>query len=762
MLSFSPPRDRLSRAVREAQLESLLKLVPATVGVQIVTAAILVATVRDSVPNFQLGLWLGSIMLICFFRGVRAFRLRHEPDYAAQHPAKASYVCIAVAVLAMLWMAVPLFWFENFSPEAQVVTCVIFAAMLCGGSITLISLPQAALIHIGVYMISCALLTLSFSGTQLFLLSLMYGGVLTSNVLSTAAQFIAHTRDRIELREQGEIIKLLREFEASGSGGLWELDAERRFVKMSPELLEAIGRSEEVVVGLHYKRLLDPDGQISAISTGMRTLFDDIDGSLPFRDRAVPSVDRQRWWALSGKPIFDHNGQFVGYRGVASDITDSRLSGDDAVRAARTDPLTGLANRLLVRELLEEAAMSQWEGKAECALLLVDLDRFKMVNDTLGHAIGDQLLIEVARRLELTVGDGGRVGRIGGDEFAIVWVRSSDRLSLAEISNRITAELSRSFSIGAATMHIGATIGIAVSPANGQREEQLMRNADLALYRAKEAGRGGFAFFEHYMFQQAEDHRLLEQDVREALNNNGLTLAYQPIVDAQTGAIVGREALLRWRHPIRGDISPDQFIPVIEDAGLIHQIGDWVIREACAEAASWQTPLRIAVNVSAAQLSGAGLAKTVLGALAATRLSPNRLELEVTETVFLGDDAATLASLERLRSLGVRLVLDDFGQGYSSFGYLSRAHFSKIKIDQSFVRGAADGAKECIAIVNAILALARGLEVETTAEGVETERQAQVMRRLGCTQLQGYHFGRPVPAGSFDTDPGDEGVRRIA
>ena len=277
-----------------------------------------------------------------------------------------------------------------------------------------------------------------------------------------------------------------------------------------------------------------------------------------------------------------------------------------------------------------------------------------------------------------------------------------------------------------------------------------MRSADLALYRAKAAGRGGHAFFEPYMFEEAEDHRLLEQDVREALNGDGLTLAYQPIIDTVTGVVVGREALLRWRHPKRGDIPPDQFIPIIEDAGLIHQIGDWVIREACAEASRWDNGKRVAVNISAAQLTGAGLAKTVLGALAATRLEPGRLELEVTESVFLGDDAATLASLERLRALGVRLVLDDFGQGYSSFGYLSRAKFAKIKIDQSFVRGAAEGAKDCVAIVHAILALARGLGVETTAEGVETEEQADAMCRLGCTQLQGFYFGRPVPADALE------------
>ena len=350
--------------------------------------------------------------------------------------------------------------------------------------------------------------------------------------------------------------------------------------------------------------------------------------------------------------------------GVASDITEARLHGNDSVRAARTDPLTGLANRLLVRELLEEAVLHQWDSRSGCALLLVDLDRFKLVNDTLGHAIGDQLLVEVGRRLEQAVGSGGRVGRIGGDEFAVIWRAGCDRDRIAAAPTQIIADLSKSFTIGAATLHVGATIGIAICPADGTFEEQLMRSADLALYRAKEAGRGGHAFFERYMFEQAEDHRLLEQDVREALSGNGLALAYQPIIDSKSGDVVAREALLRWRHPKRGDIPPDQFIPIIEDAGLIHQIGDWVIREACAEASRWDGRMRVAVNISAAQLTGAGLAKTVLGALAATRLEPSRLELEVTESVFLGDDAATLASLERLRALGVRLVLDDFGKGY--------------------------------------------------------------------------------------------------
>jgi diguanylate cyclase (GGDEF)-like protein/PAS domain S-box-containing protein len=735
--------------VRQAQIDALVRLVPATVAIQILVAAVMVVGLRDTTDNFQLGLWFGAALLLCFMRGVRAVRLRHDPEYAERYPPRTETACLLITILASLWLVPTLFWFDSAEPAQKIFICVVMAALVSAGSITLVSMPQAALIYVGMISIGCAVLTLKLESPSMFGLVIVYATVLMFNVLTTARQFIAHARDRIELREQGEIIQLLRELEATGSGGLWELDGDLRIVKMSQELLSVMRLREEQVIGLHYTRLLDPADQIANLSTGMRALFRDLDNGIPFRDRAIPSADRERWWSISGKPIHDDKGQLVGWRGVASDITEARLSGSDSVRAARTDPLTGLANRLLVRELLEEAVMRQWEVQSGCALLLVDLDRFKLVNDTLGHAIGDQLLVEVGRRLELAMGEGGRVGRIGGDEFAIIWSAGCDRGRLAAVADQIIADLSKSFTIGAATLHVGATIGVAVCPDDGILEEQLMRSADLALYRAKEAGRGGHAFFERYMFDQAEDHRLLEQDVREALSSNGLALAYQPIIDARTGEVAAREALLRWRHPKRGDIPPDQFIPIIEDAGLIHQIGDWVIREACAEAARWNGQMRVAVNISAAQLTGAGLAKTVLGALAATRLEPSRLELEVTESVFLGDDAATLASLERLRALGVRLVLDDFGKGYSSFGYLSRAHFSKIKIDQSFVRGAAEGARECVAIVNAILALARGLGVETTAEGVETEAQAEVMRQLGCSQLQGFHFGRPVLAGEL-------------
>ena len=759
IFSFAVPLDPTSIAVRQTQIDALVRLVPATVATQMVAAIVLLYALRSTVSTGGLAIWFGAAVLLCAARGLRALRLRYDATYARRHPTTLRSLTLMISLLAGLWLIPPLLWFGGATPDARLFMCVLSAVLMSAGSITLISVPQVAAIYILLMTVGAATLTVKTGSHAVTGLTIVYAGMLLFALVASARQFIANVRSAVALEEQAEIIALLREFEASGSGGLWELDAQLRFTNMSAELASAINVPLSVVIGRSALELLDPKAHIVDLSTGMRQLFDHLESGEAFRDIAVPAADSKRWWSLSGKPIMNPAGVITGWRGVGSDITDLRLGGSDAVRAARCDPLTGIANRLLVRESLEEALLVQWEGGADCALLAIDLDRFKLVNDTLGHAIGDQLLGEVARRLVDSVGDQGSVGRLGGDEFAVIWTGGTERGELSALASRLIAELSRTFIVGAATLHIGATIGIACGSVDGGREEALMRSADLALYRAKQAGRGGHAFFERFMFEEAEDHRLLENDVRKALESDGLALAFQPIVAAVGRQIVGQEALLRWQHPTRGAIAPDLFIPIIEDSGLIHQIGAWAIRQACAEAVRWPEPWRVAVNISAAQLGGAGLAQTVVGALVASGLDPGRLELEVTESVFLGEDAETLASLERLRGLGVRLVLDDFGKGYSSFGYLSRAHFSKIKIDQSFVRAAAAGERESLAIVKAILALASGLQVETTAEGVETAAQAKVMRALGCTQLQGYLYGRPEIPVAVEAD--DLAVARL-
>ncbi len=766
IFTLAEPEDSRFRAVRKVQVDNFVKLVPATVATQLLAALAAVASFRDVVDSLWLGLWFGTAMLLCLARFVRSLRLRYDANYAASQPARLKHIVAIIVALAMLWQVPALFWFDQMGPSQQLFLCVMCAAMLSAGPVTMVSVPQAAMAYVGVLSVTALIILMRMGDLSMLGLMVIYSGMLIWAVITNARHFIDHVLVRLALEERGEIYDLLREFESAGSGGLWELDSKMRVKTLSVEMAQSRNQDVADLIGIPVRKLLDPTGRAFELSSGMRRLVESLERGEAFRDIAVPAMMTGRWWSLSGKPITNKGGTIIGWRGLGADITELRIHGDDAVAAARRDPLTGLANRLLVREHLEGALIEHAIRDSNCALLLVDLDRFKLVNDTLGHAIGDQLLVEVGKRLETAVGDSGHVGRLGGDEFAIVWQGTVDRSALAEMAMNVIADLSKTFSIGAASLHIGATIGIAIGARDGKHEGELMRAADLALYHAKEAGRGSYSFFEPQLLQRAEDHRLLENDVREALAGNGLALAYQPIVDASSGAVVGREALLRWRHPVRGDISPELFIPIIEDSGLIHQIGDWVIREACTEAATWTDEARIAVNVSAAQLSGKGLARTVLSALAASGLKPSRLELEVTESVFLGDDTETLASLERLRALGVRLVLDDFGKGYSSFGYLSRANFAKIKIEQSFVRGAAGGARDCAAIVRAILALARGLGIETTAEGVETEDQAAAMRKLGVDQMQGFLFGRPklslVASDEARGKDGDSNTRRIA
>lgn len=432
--------------------------------------------------------------------------------------------------------------------------------------------------------------------------------------------------------------------------------------------------------------------------------------------------------------------------GSGTDLTEQRKSEADAARAALYDGLTELPNRTMMRKTLEDLLQADKTRPANCALFMLDLDRFKNVNDTLGHPVGDDLLKQVSQRLARVVGASGQVGRIGGDEFMVVIPDVVDRLQLTQLSESIISRLSLPYAIDDCSIQIGATIGIALSPHDGDNSDELTRNADLALYAAKAAGKGIHRFYQPEMHAVADDRRFLESDLRDVLATNQLSVVYQPVVDAQSEVIIGFEALLRWNHPTRGWVAPSEFIPIAEEIGLISRIGDWVLRTACAEAASWPDHLRIAVNLSPLQFVSSGLSATIISALAESSLSPDRLELEITEGVFLNESPEVERIFGRLTSIGVRMVLDDFGTGYASLGYLKRVPFSKIKIDQSFVRGAASDGSRNMAIIRAIVGLAESLNMETVAEGVESLEEIELIRTLGCTQIQGYIFGQPVNA----------------
>ncbi len=464
-----------------------------------------------------------------------------------------------------------------------------------------------------------------------------------------------------------------------------------------------------------------------------------------------------------------------GWAVTLEDVTARREAEARAERLARVDPLTGLPNRLLFRERLAEAASRAGPGGgggAADAVLCLDLDRFKSVNDTLGHTVGDALLAAVAGRLRSAVRDTDTVARLGGDEFAILQAGAGSSSSpgrqpwdaATALAERLVDLVGRAYLVEGHLVNVGASVGIAMLGGDGAADpDRALKEADLALYRAKAEGRGTFRLFEPGMGARAQARRALELDLRRALALRELELHYQPQTNLATGRISGFEALLRWRHPARGLVPPADFVPLAEEIGLIVPFGEWVLRTACREAARWPGDLSLAVSLSPVQFASPNLVAAVTSALAASGLPARRLELEITESVLLEESEAVLATLHRLRGLGARIAMDDFGTGYSSLSYLRSFPFDKIKIDRSFVRGlssspgdgeqaaaAAAEAGECAAIVRAIAGLGASFGMATTAEGVETEEQLRRIRDEGCTEAQGFLVSRPVPAGEID------------
>ncbi|WP_447760491.1 putative bifunctional diguanylate cyclase/phosphodiesterase [Sphingopyxis panaciterrae] len=541
-----------------------------------------------------------------------------------------------------------------------------------------------------------------------------------------------------------EALLLLQNYEESGQGWFWSTDAKGRITYITDATARLMGRSGGGLLGTSFTELFLP---VDSHGERQRTLpflltkqskFDE----LPLRS-AFEGDDR--WWAVSGRPQFDHGGNFAGYRGSGMDITAQRRSAEDASRLAMYDSLTGLANRFNISKTLDTTLAAFVTQQRSCAIMLLDLDRFKQVNDTLGHPAGDALLKQVAQRLLKIVGDKEMVSRLGGDEFQIILPDQEDRGKLGDMAADIIASLSQPYSVEGSRCIIGASVGVAIAPFDGTGSDDLVRNADLALYAAKGNGRGRFRFYSSDLHQAAEDRRGLEDDLRDALARGEMQLAYQPVVHSKSNMVTGVEALVRWSHPERGVISPSMFVPIAEEANMIWALGEWVLRKACEDAVTWPGDMRVAVNVSPIQFANEELPKIVASALASSGLSPDRLELEITESVFLGDSAETARMFKALKGLGVRLALDDFGTGYSSLGYLQSAPFDKIKIDQSFVRGATVPGSRNAAIIAAIVALAEALEMETTAEGIESLDQLDLVRKLNVSHVQGYVYSKAVP-----------------
>ncbi len=546
-------------------------------------------------------------------------------------------------------------------------------------------------------------------------------------------------------------LAVLDDFERAGIGWIWATDPDGKLIYISSEAAARFDLPMQELIGRPFTSLFEMDTD----NPGERS-----DRSLNFQLKAHNKVqdltvrfalgrqrdaDRQIWLSVSGFPKFDSSNKFEGYRGSANDISVEYERKLVDSRMAEYDSLTGLANRHYMNRRLESIIGAFKSAKRSCALMMLDLDKFKRVNDTMGHPAGDALLVQVAERLRGIVGNRGEIGRLGGDEFQIILPDLDDRGKLGELANKIIQILSQPYPIDEKRAIIGTSVGIAITPYDGVEREELIRSSDLALYAAKNGGRGQFRFYSEDLKDEEEERELLLEDLRIGLESGELTLGYQPVVQASDNTVVCLEALMRWEHAERGPVSPELFIPVAEETDLINPLGEWALNQACKDALEWPATVRVAVNVSAVQFSNPEFPDVVANALAHSGLAPDRLELELTESVFVGDSETTEQIFSDLKKIGVRLALDDFGTGYSSLSYLRSAPFDKIKVDRTFVDSCTQKDQNSAKIIAAIIGLSSALGMETTVEGVEAFDQLEVVRKKGAKLIQGFLYSAALP-----------------
>lgn len=580
------------------------------------------------------------------------------------------------------------------------------------------------------------------AGAAIAHLSVFECALLAAIVVLAGTVFILLRRDRkLHLTLAAER-RQLRTAVDNIPQGLVLYDASARIVVCNKPYIDMFGLSPDVArQGCTMQRLIGHrqetgsfDGDVEAFC---RAIIRNV--RLGTATRQITEAPGGRAIEIVNKPL-----QSGGWVATIEDITARKRAEEKIAHLAHYDALTELPNRVLFREKLEQT-LADMAPEARLAVLYLDIDEFKSINDALGHPVGDELLKGVARRLRGCLRETDIAARLGGDEFAIIQYPIHDATDSERLVRAIYATIREPFECAGHLITTDASIGIALAPRDGRHLDQLLKNADLALYGAKGDGRRTHRFFEPGMGARARARRTLEAELRKAIADGGFEVHYQPVVCLSDSRIVGCEALLRWRHRQRGFISPADFIPLAEETGLINELGQFVLETACREAAKWPEQMRIAVNVSPVQFRSHALALNVAAALAASNIAPSRLELEITEAVLMRDDEAALAMLHQLRALGVRIALDDFGIGYSSLSYLHRFPFDKIKIDRSFVSNIRDEGA-CSAIIQSVVNIAKASRMTTTAEGVEHEWQRELLRELGCNEMQGYLFSPAVSA----------------
>ena len=726
----------VAQELRRAQLEASLRLARTAVAGGLINALVVVATLWQTGWHGALLVWLFILM------GLAALRLKHARRVlAAANVERAQderFVCLLAGVSGTLWGASMVFGGLWATSDQFTLLAMLTGGMMGAAVISYGPLPRAALSYmlplafgsVAGWLLSSNILALA--GTMLIL---CYAMVLSRSIVGSGQIFVAKVASELALRETNDTVQLLlNDYEAQSADWLWSVDEDGYITRPCLRFLEASGETREGLEGLPLISLFTANASRIKLADSLRR-------KEGFRDLTLELAieGETHWWRLAAQPRADR-----GMHGVASDVTAQKRAEAKVSYMAHYCGLTDLSNRFLFNETLARSLKRLRAGEAR-AVLCLDLDQFKSVNDTLGHPIGDRLLCEVARRLESHVRDTDMVARLGGDEFAVLIEKGHDIKAVEACARRIIGAMETPFVLDGLQVMTSTSIGIAIAGSSDVEPTELMKQADLALYGAKTNGRNRFAHFEAGMDEIARERRELEMDLRGALSRGEFVLQYQPLVSLESDQVVGYEALIRWHHPVRGLVMPSAFIPLAEETGLIVQIGEWVIREATAQLARMPADVRVAVNLSPAQMRSANLVPTVVNAIASAGIASERLEIEITETLLMQDSDANIAVLHKLRDLGVRIALDDFGTGYSSLNYLRSFPFDKIKIDRCFVESMEENS-ESRAIISAITGLAGSLGMVTTAEGVETERQLEALRTKGCTEVQGFLYSRPVDA----------------
>lgn len=727
--------------IQHAQLDGVFELLNVMLLANLLNvAAITISLMGSSVTNLIL-IWAASMTVILAYIGACYHFAKSRDSNTLSAEKRKAGILRGAGVLGAMWGILALLTIPFLSGFELTAISVLITGVMFGGVIMIGRVPQVAVafilpITIGVLV---GLQILQDPGTLvLSFLMLIYSGLLYFTSKLAANEFVLQQVVKTALQEQTEVIGLLlHDFEESTSDWLWMTDARCMFIPVPSHNDETAGKQNTNMVGKSFQSILKD-------SSSSEEFLASLSKQAPFRDVtvAVTINGEIQWWSITGKPLFSH-GEFMGYRGVATDVTQAKAAEDRLEFLAHFDALTKLPNRSHLADRLRSISNSSSTVDDQFVLVWLDLDNFKWVNDTLGHHAGDEVLKLVSDRMKIYFDDEGFVARISGDEFAVIF-KYADHCDLVDRMDDFITKMSTPYEVWGSSVLCRASMGAKVLPSSAFDVNEMLKHADLALYSSKEREKGAWTLFDRKLEEKARSLREMEVDLNIAIERNELRLFFQPIVDSVTREVVACETLIRWQHPRRGLISPIEFIKFAEDSGLITRMGDWVLREALKEARYLPKHIRVAVNVSPLQIHSANLVPTIINALAANDIEPNRLELEITESVMITDTEFTIEKLRQLKELGLRIALDDFGTGFSSLSYLRQFPFDKLKIDRSFTEDLPNNS-DSQEITKATLQLARALNMRCTGEGVETLQQADFLRDNGCDELQGYMFSRPMP-----------------